>query len=715
MNNPELALAATIANTTGANLFLTGRAGTGKTTFLRNLRDISSKRIVVVAPTGIAAINAQGVTIHSFFQLPFAPYLPTVPFGSSGPSSSRYRFSKEKIKIIRSMDLLVIDEISMVRADLLDAIDSVLRRYRHRDKPFGGVQLLMIGDLQQLAPVVKEDEWQMLRDYYPTPYFFSSTALRQTDYCTVELQTIYRQSDITFVDLLNGIRENRITPAILSALNSRYIPDFKPKDNEQYIRLVTHNSQAHAINSEQLDRLQGRAYSFEAYIDGKFPEYSYPTDHTLTLKRGAQVMFVKNDSSKNHRYCNGTIGEITAIDDDTITVRCSDSGETVDVEKEEWANTRYVLDEKSKEIKEEVDGIFCQYPLKLAWAITIHKSQGLTFNRAIIDISGSFAHGQTYVALSRCRTLEGMVLSAPLSGREVISDNAVRTFTDSARLTTPDAQRVEALQRQYYAQTLTSLFDFMPISMSLAHHTRTIDEHLYRLYPQLLKSYKEETERFKSEIVSVSQRFSVQYNAMIASTDGYADDQHLQERILAAAGYFASHLSPLARLLADEHPDIDNSEVRERYADGMEELELLYLMKYNILRYVCDNGFHLTEFMHKRALLSITDVRSLRKMAAVGKPAEELKGTKEMADNNVSDITKGTLYKRLVTWRAEESRQKKIPAYMILRQKALLSICTHLPHSEKELLHIPFVGKKTAETYGETILRMVAESMAEKS
>lgn len=500
--NSELALAWQFIENTGTHLFLTGKAGTGKTTFLRRLKQESPKRMVVLTPTGIAAINAGGVTIHSFFQIPFAPYVPESSFSTN--ATYRFRFGKEKINIIRSMDLLVIDEISMVRADLLDAVDEMLRRYRDHHKPFGGVQLLMIGDLQQLAPVVKEEEWQMLKKYYDTPYFFSSLALKQTEYCTIELKTVYRQNDGVFLDLLNRIRENHCDSQVLEALNRRCLPDFQPRKEEGYIRLVTHNYQAQRINNYELEQLPGRSYAFRATIDGKFPEYSYPTDEVLELKKGAQVMFVKNDSSGEHRYYNGMIGEVTAVSASSIEVRAKDSGEDFLLQEEEWANAKYVLDEESKEIVEDIEGTFRQFPLKLAWAITIHKSQGLTFERAIIDASSSFAHGQTYVALSRCKTLEGLVLSAPLSARAVISDREVDRFTETARRNEPDEQRFHSLQRAYFHELLTGLFDFQPLEQVLQHYVRLIDEHLYKLYPNQLTAYKEEMERFREKVINLN-------------------------------------------------------------------------------------------------------------------------------------------------------------------------------------------------------------------
>ena len=380
MDNPELDSAWRLVETTGANLFLTGKAGTGKTTFLKNLKKKSSKRMVVLAPTGIAAINAGGMTIHSFFQLPLSPYVPGATFGTD---KKYFKFSKVKRNIIRTLDLLVIDEISMVRADLLDAVDSVMRRYREYDKPFGGAQLLMIGDLQQLAPVIKDDEWGMLERFYDTPYFFSSKALRSATYKTVELSNVYRQQDTFFISILNQIRENKITDEALAALNKRYIPGFVPSDNSDYIRLTTHNYQAQSINDRELDALQSKEFVFEAEIEGSFPETSFPADKRLVLKAGAQIMFIKNDSDK--RFFNGMIGEVVSLCNDRIAVRGKKDDTVFYLEKAEWTNSKYTIDNNTKEIKESVEGVFRQYPLRLAWAITIHKSQGLTWT----DIRGT--------------------------------------------------------------------------------------------------------------------------------------------------------------------------------------------------------------------------------------------------------------------------------------------------------------------------------------
>ncbi len=401
--------------------------------------------MIVTAPTGVAAINATGVTIHSFFQVSFGPlvpdYQPTETIDGIRQAKVN-RFSKEKINIIRSMDLLVIDEISMVRADLLDAIDNTLRRFRNRNLPFGGVQLLMIGDLQQLSPVVKEDEWKLLRKYYETPYFFSSLALQKTNYVSIELQHVFRQKDKIFIDLLNKIRDNQLDNTVIEALKERYKPDFNA-DNAGYIILTTHNYKAHQINDSRLSRLKSTVYTFDAQVWGNFPEYTYPTDAKLTLKEGAQVMFVKNDPNPEKLFYNGKIGTVVEIGKEIVKVKCEGDEESIDVKPLEWEKAKYTLDDETKEIKETVEGTFTQLPLKLAWAITIHKSQGLTFEKAVIDAREAFAHGQVYVALSRCKSLEGLVLSTPVLSQSIKYDQTIDRFTKHYEKNQPNQKELK--------------------------------------------------------------------------------------------------------------------------------------------------------------------------------------------------------------------------------------------------------------------------------
>ena len=539
-SNPQLELAYDFLEYTGVNVFLTGKAGTGKTTFLRELKRRSPKRMIVVAPTGVAAINAGGVTIHSFFQLPFGPYVPgssdTVERGEK--LQYTHKFNREKINIIKTIDLLVIDEISMVRADLLDAVDDMLRRYRSKNEPFGGVQLLLIGDLQQLAPVVKEDEWALLKQHYASAFFFHSKALAATRYVAIELKHVYRQQDREFVDLLNRVRENRVDAAVLGMLNRRYVPGFKPSDDEGYITLTTHNHQAQRINDVKMAELSTRAYSFKAEVKDNFPTYSYPTEETLVLKQGAQVMFVKNDSSPEKRYYNGKIGKITAINDRSIEVVGKEDGLKIQVTPEEWTNTRYTLDEETREITETVEGTFKQYPLKTAWAITIHKSQGLTFERAIVDANAAFAHGQVYVALSRCKTFEGLVLSSPVTVRSLVSDGAIDEFVREAEQKEPNKEELQQARQSYFRELLLEQFDYETIRWRLHYLYRVLDEQLRRLYPDWVERYRVAGAKCAEELLAVAERFQNQLERLMPEEGNYEADPVIADRVKKGAEYF---------------------------------------------------------------------------------------------------------------------------------------------------------------------------------
>lgn len=419
--NFELDVARFIVEKTDMSLFLTGKAGTGKTTFLREVVRYTKKKCIVLASTGIAAVNAGAMTIHSFFQFGLGPFVQ----GVIEPKSD-FRINKSKLELIRHLQLLIIDEVSMVRADLMDHIDVELRRIRRNSKPFGGVQLLMIGDLQQLPPIAHGGEDELLRQYYKTLYFFSSAALKSMKYSCIELKNVYRQTDRHFIDILNHARNCTLTSQDISDLNARYIPGFSPKPEDGYIRLMTHNRQVDYVNETEMEELDSKPYTFVAAVTGTFPEESYPTADSLTLKKGAQVMFIKNDPER--RFINGTLGEVKSIDKNSIAVRLAESGAIIDVEPMEWQNIRYQFDEESKEISSKQIGRFKQYPLKAAWAITVHKSQGLTFDKAIIDVHAAFSPGQAYVALSRCRTLDGLVLSSPVSASVFMRDNAVDAY-----------------------------------------------------------------------------------------------------------------------------------------------------------------------------------------------------------------------------------------------------------------------------------------------
>lgn len=709
----EALLALKIIETTGCNLFLTGKAGTGKTTLLRYLKRNISKRNVVLAPTGIAAINAEGVTLHSFFQLPFAPFIPDSSFQQNG----RYQFSKQKIKIMRSLDLIVIDEISMVRADLLDAVDSVLRHYRRNTKPFGGVQLLLIGDLGQLAPVAKDEEWTLLSRYYDTPYFFSSHALRQTPYSVVELTHVYRQQDQLFVDLLNKVRDNAADANVLRALNSRYVPNFQPREEEGYIRLTTHNALAQTINNEELTKLPGQTFTFKAEVEGKFPELSYPTDEVLELKLNAQVMFVKNDSSPEKRYYNGMIGRVSAIHASGFSVIPKDSTQAIEVNREEWENNRYELDENTREIKEVTEGLFRQYPVKTAWAITIHKSQGLTFSHAIIDAAASFAHGQTYVALSRCKSLEGLVLSTPIPAHAIIRDASVDAFNAFAASRQPDNAAISTMQRAYYLQQVADLFDFGDVSTAFYSAMRLVNEHYGKTFPRLALEYKARNAFIIKEVVEVAKTFSQQYTALIGSEANYATSPLLQERIQKGATYFLKKLKETAALVSSTSLQTDNKEVKKRTADNFNTLVEVLQMKQRMLSFVIKQGFTLPTYLRAKAMAAIDEADKVTTTRST-KATRNSKSTNNQAKATVADpfsdapiseqdIAHPVLYNKLRQWRKETADEEGIPAFMVMHTKVLIAISNELPSTTRELAAVKGFGPKKTQKYGEAVLNIV--------
>lgn len=626
MANNELNLAWQLVQNTGHNIFLTGKAGTGKTTFLRTLRERTNKRNVVLASTGIAAVNAGGSTLHSFFQLPFGPYIPGTEFKSDNRA---YKFSEKKRRLIRSLDLVIIDEISMVRADLLDSVDAVLRRFRDHSKPFGGVQLLMIGDLQQLAPVAKPEEWRTLQQYYDTQYFFSSRALKEAGFVTVELKTVYRQTDQHFIDLLGRVRNNSADAQVLAELNSRYIPNFNPPSEEGYIRLTTHNHQADQINDEELAALKTEPKVYRAEIWKEFPEQSYPTPEELTLKVGAQVMFVKNDSNAAKRYFNGMIGTVVQMADTFVKVRPQNGGAIIDVTNEQWENNHYELDEETKEIKEELIGTFSQLPLKTAWAITVHKSQGLTFEKAIIDVQYSFSHGQVYVALSRCKSLEGMVLSSMIPARAIINDQNVISFTNNIPNQIPSQDRVKEMQREYFLSLVAELFTFQSIRFAFDAYLRHIDEWLYKQAPDALQEWKKARLSFQENVDKVSASFAIQYQRLIMADYDYAKNETLQERCKKGAAYFVEHIRELKRMLQTIVFATNNKMVKERLEVLKAEFAEVLRQKVILLDIVAVKGFNLEEYQKQRALVAMGEEEKKKKAKGKSKTKAKKEKTAE--------------------------------------------------------------------------------------
>lgn len=700
IQNPQLQLAFDFVQYTNRNIFLTGKAGTGKTTFLHDLKKKSPKRMIVIAPTGVAAINAGGVTIHSFFQMPFGPHVPVE--NPSNPLNRRdeksnastfKRFSREKINIIRSLDLLIIDEISMVRADLLDGIDEVLRKYKDKYKPFGGVQLLMIGDLQQLAPVVKEDEWKILKEYYETVFFFSSKALKKTQHITIELKHIYRQSDGFFIELLNKVRENRIDPDALNELNKRYIPGFANIGGDGYITLTTHNQQAQELNETRLKKLSAKLYTYTAEVQGDFPDYSHPTDFKLSLKEGAQVMFVKNDSSREKLYYNGKIGTVVKFEEGTIVVKCPDETMAILVEKAEWQNTKYSIDDQTKEIRETVSGTFVQYPLKLAWAITIHKSQGLTFEKAIIDANAAFAHGQVYVALSRCKTLEGLVLSTQISPQSIKSDTTVLEFTRNVELNPPGQELLEESKREYQKSLVMELFDFNPLQRQLNYLLRLLNEHKASLHQNFTDIFIKMNASLKSELLDVSEKFKLQAKQLIDQQNIIEENAALQDRIKKACAYFSEKTGILIfNALQNITLDTDNKEVRKSIQQALENLNEESVIKALCFE-ACKSGFLVKYYLEARS------------KAAIKK--QDVKRDYISNQTNSNLLPHSALFAKLKTWRDSKAKENNVPVYMVLPQKTIVQLSTHLPINKTELLGVKGMGVKKVNLIGSEILEII--------
>ena len=673
MENKELRNAWEFAEHTGISIFLTGKAGTGKTTFLKALKEHSTKRIIVVAPTGVAAINAGGVTIHSFFQLPLSPYVPGTTF------KDRYDFGKEKRRIIRTLDMLVIDEISMVRSDLLDAIDNVLRRYRDPTLPFGGVQLLMIGDLHQLTPVVTPRDEELLRPYYDTPYFFGSHALQQTSYVTIQLTHVYRQQDQVFIDILNHVRDGVPTAEDLARLNARCKPMFIPKPEEGYIRLTTHNRMADSYNDNELHKLPGKRYVFKAEIEKEFPESSYPADVNLELKQGAQVMFIKNDPSPSHLYYNGRIGHVVGFEEGKIVVKCPGDDYTISVEPAEWENTRYAINEETKVIEPQVLGVFRQYPLRLAWAITIHKSQGLTFEHAIIDASASFASGQVYVALSRCKSLEGLVLASQIQPRNIIGDARVNDYI--ARQQTEAEKSIEALpalKEEYYRTQLYDLFNFMPLFAAEQQLHRLLLEY-FRQFPKLTNYHGTVIDQLKQKVIDVALR----WRTVIQQTT--AEGLHAPaflERVKRSAAYFVTELE---KMLPDaiektKMASTNNKRGMQLFDERYKDLWLAYLSKDRLLRAMEETPFTVSAYMQAKqeATLDAMDVvmpgsRPRKRKSSVASPAS--------ASSTDSTTPKSAKAPRVSTYVQTYTlfRQGKTPQQIAdERHLALSTILSHL-------------------------------------
>ncbi len=688
--NPELELASDFVKKTDRSIFLTGRAGTGKTTFLHSVKANSLKRLVVVAPTGVAAINAKGVTIHSFFQMPFGPILPDETSIQNRGTTFNRKFNRTKIDIIRSLDLLIIDEISMVRADLLDGIDLVLRRYKDRAKVFGGVQVLMIGDLQQLSPVVKNNEWELLKAYYKTPYFFSSKAFQQCHAIGIELKHIYRQDNEKFIKILNQIRNNKLTQRSANELNKRYMPDFVPSNEEGYITLTTHNNRANDMNRFELKKIKSKSFFYTAEVEGKFPEYSYPTHGELELKIGAQVMFIKNDSSSEKRYFNGKIGKIIHLNREEVKVQCPGDEFEIVCTPEIWENVTYSIDQRTKEISENWTGSFAQIPLRLAWAITIHKSQGLTFDKAIIDAEASFAHGQTYVALSRCRTLEGIVLKSKINEKSIINDGRVLSFTKNIEENLPTTEILKESLKIYQLNLIKELFNYY---IFLYPVKRLIDIY-YKNRSSLEGRIIEPLTILKDEgiikLLQISDGFGKQLNELSAEIPEPEKDLIVQGRIEKGINYFIKHTEEKIKIpLQGLTYSTDNKSVDKDMRKQLKILDELLLNKQYCLNGLKD-GFTITKYLELRA-------------KAIFQKNNKPRIKKEYPATG----TNPRLFTELSELRSVFADEHDVERYQIFTQKSLYEMCEELPVTTKQLRKINGMGKIRVQKYGDEILKII--------
>ncbi|WP_371412754.1 HRDC domain-containing protein [Kordia sp. SMS9] len=689
--NKELELAFNFIEKTNRNLFLTGKAGTGKTTFLHKVKATSLKRLVVVAPTGVAAINAKGVTIHSFFQLPFEPFIP----GNTGRNPKIQRkFSKTKIDIIRSLDLVIIDEISMVRADVLDGINEVLCRYKNNTKPFGGVQLLLIGDLQQLSPVVRPNEWELLKNYYKTAYFFSSIAYQKAAILAIELKYIYRQQNQAFIAILNEIRTNTLSSASAEILNKQYQPDFTPAKEDSYITLTTHNNRADAINQKELDNLETQERTYIAEISGNFSEKTYPNSENLMLKEGAQVMFIKNDSSLEKRYYNGKIGTVIYLDEDTVTVKCSED-DIIEATYETWENIKYTLNKETKEISNTIEGTYTQIPLRLAWAITIHKSQGLTFDKAIIDAEASFAHGQTYVALSRCKTLEGIVLKTPIKAASIISDATVDTFTAQLEENEPTEADLKASKKAFQLNLMSEVFDYHPFLYPVKRLIDIYYKNKNTLSGHILQPLETIKDKGIVPFLKINTTFKSQLESLSATVENPEEDATIQARFKKAIAYFKEKTKEnITTVLSTLTFATDNQAVSKDFEKQLKDLEDKLAVKTKILE-ALSGHFSTENYLKVRAnsILEVSEVKVVKRAIATSTTHEEL-------------------FEDLRLFRLSVSNSENIPPFQVFTQNSLFEMCEMLPATPKQLRKIHGMGKVRVEKYGEEILEIIKEYSA---
>ncbi|WP_188620808.1 helix-turn-helix domain-containing protein [Flavobacterium suaedae] len=609
-------------NQTNKSIFLTGKAGTGKTTLLKEIIKTTHKNVVVVAPTGIAALNAGGVTIHSMFQLPFAGFIPEfnhppqfserVKFETKDTLRRHFRMRADKQTVLQNLQLLVIDEVSMLRADLLDAIDFMLRSVRKKDMPFGGVQVLYIGDLLQLPPVIRNEEWEVLRQFYAGKFFFHSHVVQQNPPLYIELDKIYRQTDEQFIGVLNNLRNNIITKNDLQVLNQFVKPDFDIKNNPGYITLTTHNAKADTMNANALKDLKGKAHTYLPEIVDDFPEKIYPVEEELKLKVGAQVMFIKNDPSPEKNYFNGKIGVIESLSEGEIMVHFPEEDLTIEAEKYEWQNIRYYVDEQTKEIKEEILGTFVQYPLKLAWAITVHKSQGLTFDKAVLDVSRVFMPGQAYVALSRLRSLEGLVLLSPMQMNGILNDADVMQYASEKAKADDLEASLQQETKVFIGNFLINSFDWKDLATQWQKHKMSYLQESDRALKGKYRQWAQQQEDKIHKLLDPAGKFINQLNSLFYKPD--TDMTFVKERVVAAYNYFFSVMDGLTGEILAKMEEIKRLRKAKGFYEELAELEelqtnaVLQLMKAKLLMQAVVAGVEIN-----RENLTSPEIRSYKK------------------------------------------------------------------------------------------------------
>ncbi|MEI6020388.1 MAG: helix-turn-helix domain-containing protein [Bacteroidota bacterium] len=693
--NPQFSLVLNFINQTNQSIFLTGKAGTGKTTLLRYIKQNTYKQSAIIAPTGVAAINAGGSTIHSFFQFAFNPFIPYFKdngqYDYSKMSVNTHKYNAQRLAIIRQLELLIIDEISMVRADLLDRIDYTLRVVRKKyDLPFGGVQLLLIGDMHQLPPVAQQEEWKIMEQHYLSPFFFDSYAIQKHTPVYIELEKIYRQSEEKFVELLNKVRNNRLDAPALELLNSRFREKISDQDYQNNITLTTHNRKADEINNKNLAALKTKAYSYKAELNGLFSDKNYPVDETLILKVGTRVMFLKNNTEKN--YYNGKIGIITFLDNEKVKVKCEEDNYEIEVSAEKWQNVSYQVEAKSKQIQEEVLGTFSQLPLRYAWAITIHKSQGLTFDKLIIDAADSFSAGQVYVALSRCRSIEGLSLSSKIKNNALFNDKNILNFSQQKQNETELQQSFYDSKKNYSKVIICELFDFENVTDLNLNFQKAVHTFQNKLSGDSLQWANVLMHEIKLN-TDVADKFKPQLQQLLDSPISIEQNDNLQNRIKQAAIYFTDKTNNILQQLNACSMLTESKEAAGELNDLLQQfLEQIFFKNYFFT--LLTNGFAFADFVNYKLKIQYPQLK-----INVYATAKNIKIN--------SDTPHPKLYRELVLLRDEICNDEMKPIYLVAANKTLIELCQFLPVNETELVKISGFGPAKVESFGDRFLKRI--------